>query len=163
MPIADHMRSSASPSAALMRLAILIAVMAIPAMARAESAVPSDVYVERQEHRADGSRQIRLEPAAQVRSGDTLVFRLRYQPGNQGSNSRKLLTSAVPEGVRFTGGGDIVSVDGGASWGRLDDLVLRGRDGRTRRATPEDVTHVRWTVDGTATRRAGLLFRGQAR
>jgi hypothetical protein len=39
-----------------------------------------------------------------------------------------------------------VSVDGGQRWGRLEELWLPTPLGGTRRAVPEDITHVRWTM-----------------
>lgn len=163
MKIIPATRAESDRAATLMRLIVLLALILIPATARASGAqdVASDVYVERQEFAADGSRRIRLEPAAQVRSGDSLVFRLNYRVN--GDEAPKMLTSAVPDSVSFIGGGDIVSVDDGRHWGRLDTLRMRARNGSIRRALPEDVTHVRWVVGERSSARSGLLFRGRAR
>ncbi len=163
MQIIPNNRSDSDRASALARLIVLLALILIPATARASNAqgVASDVYVERQEFRGDGSRHIRLEPAAQVRSGDNLVFRLDYRAS--GGTAPKMLTSAVPDSVSFIGGGDIVSVDGGRTWGRLNDLMVRAADGTVRRAVAEDVTHVRWVIGSGRERRSSLLFRGRAR
>ncbi|WP_420605360.1 hypothetical protein [Novosphingopyxis sp.] len=155
-------RLTGDTAALLARIIVLVALILVPATARAKSAaaVGSDVYVEQSELRTDGSRQIRLEPAATPRTGDSLVFRLRYTP--TAAAGRTMLTSAVPDSVSFIGGGDLVSVDGGRHWGRLDELSVRDAEGRARRALPEDVTHVRWIV-GETRQRPNLLFRGRVR
>lgn len=164
MQNASTLRSDSNRASSVARLVVLIALIIIPATARANESVvvASDVFIEKLEHRADGSRLVRLEPATGIRSGDSLVFRLNYSP-EAATGSRKMLTSAVPASVSFIGGGDIVSVDGGRIWGRLGDLSVRGNDGRMRRALAEDVTHVRWMVGNRDNTRAGLLFRGRAR
>ncbi len=156
-------RKDGERAALLARLVVLLALILIPATARAGQAqgVASDVYVERQDVRADGSRRVRLQPAALVRSGDNLVFRVNYHPG--GAASPKLLTSVVPDSVDFISGGDIVSVDGGRHWGPLVNLAVRDADGTLRRALAEDVTHVRWLIGEPGEPRSSLLFRGRAR
>ncbi len=147
----------------LVRLIILGAVALVPATARASSPQPvgSTVYVERQAQAGDGSRRVRLEPASEVRSGDSLLFRVDYRSGAAGG--QKTLTSAVPDSVTFIGGGDVVSVDGGRHWGRLADLMVTTADGAARRAVPDDVTHVRWLLTARAETAPGLLFRGRVR
>ena len=166
-----HLQATPSPfdrAAGLLRLLLLTVLILAPAMVQAAPprTVASDVYIERQDYRADGTRKVRLEPAAEVHSGDSLLFRVDYRPTGEDAAigaSQKWLTSAVPDGVSFLGGGDIVSVDGGRHWGRLDRLTVRGRDGAMRRALPGDVTHVRWVVGTRGDTRASLLFRGRAR
>ena len=155
-------RSSGDTAGFLLRLAILGAVALGPATARANGPQPvaSTVYVERQAQEGDGSRRVRLEPASQVRSGDSLLFRVDYRNGT--ASGQKMLTSAVPDSVAFIGGGDLVSVDGGRNWGRLDDLTVSTANGATRRAVPDDVTHVRWVLTARANT-PGLLFRGRVR
>ena len=156
-------RASGDTAGFLLRLTILGALALVPAAARASSPQPvaSTVYVERQAREGDGSRRVRLEPASQVRSGDSLLFRVNYRDGAPGS--QKMLTSAVPDSVAFIGGGDLVSVDGGRHWGRLADLTVSTPDGGSRRAVPDDVTHVRWVLTARAESAPGLLFRGRVR
>jgi hypothetical protein len=54
----------------------------------------------------------------------------------------------LPAGARLEAAaqGAIVSVDGGNRWGRLDQLWMPTPLGGVRRATIEDVTHVRWRL-----------------
>jgi hypothetical protein len=39
-----------------------------------------------------------------------------------------------------------VSVDGGKNWGMLSALTVPDAQGNPRAATPDDVTHLRWTI-----------------
>jgi len=58
-----------------------------------------------------------------------------------------VLTNPLPRGLWYQGSAmedEEVSVDGGKTWGRLGDL----RSGN-HLATPEDVTHVRWSIAST--------------
>lgn len=103
--------------------------------------IQKSVYLERAERMGD--RVVRaLEPATTLRRGDSVVLLLAWSaPGNSG---RFVVASPVPRDLAFkrTGGGVAeVSVDGGNNWGELSELRMGAR-----RASPEDVTHLRWQV-----------------
>ena len=98
----------------------------------------SAVFVERQ---SPGMGRL-LEPARQFDHGARLIYVVRwYRLGGSGGFT---VTNPLPRSVSYQGsadGDELVSVDGGKSWGRLGRLRHAGR-----LATPEDVTHVRWRV-----------------
>ncbi len=55
----------------------------------------------------------------------------------------------APRTIAFAGATDEtqeVSVDGGRTWGALEDLMVRDSNGRPRPAHAEDVTHLRWRI-----------------
>jgi hypothetical protein len=99
------------------------------------------VYVERKMEAPGGRVQRALEPAAELRRGDQVVLTLEWSaPGSDGF----VVSSRVPRDLMFrrSGGAEAeVSIDGGRSFGSLETLRIG-----TRRATPEDVTHLRWRV-----------------
>src|SRR3546814_20505664 len=43
--------------------------------------------------------------------------------------------------------GEVVSVDGGRSFGPIAEMKVADADGVERTATPADVTHVRWVIN----------------
>lgn len=117
---------------------------ATPGMARV--AVDSAIYVERRED----LRRV-LEPADRLHPGDrvvTVVTWKRAAPGAHGASGGFTVTNPLPRALAYQGSGadaEEVSIDGGRNWGRLDALRIG-----QRRATPEDVTHVRWRVASPA-------------
>ena len=121
----------------------------------AQSAIDirKSVYLERAERQGD--RVVRaLEPATTLRKGDSVVLMLTWSaPGNSGSFS---VASPVPRDLAFKrsgGRGAEVSIDGGKSWGQLTEMRIG-----SRRASPEDVTHLRWQVSHEdAQRGKGML------
>jgi hypothetical protein len=119
---------------------------AAPAWAAEPVAVANQVYVER-EVASDAGKARVLEPASALRRGDRLVYVLSWKAA-QTRAERFTITNPLPRTVayqRSAHGRELVSVDGGRSWGKLE--ALRVRDGgRWRDATPEDVTHIRWHV-----------------
>ena len=129
-------------------LAALVAsaTLAAAAAAAAPLAVANSVYVER-EVSAGGSSARVLEPARSLRRGDRLVYVVSWR-APKASAEHLTITNPLPRTIayeRSAGGDEDVSVDGGRSWGKLD--ALRVRDGSVwRTATPQDVTHIRWTV-----------------
>ena len=78
------------------------------------------------------------------------------------------MTNPLPRTVSFqrsVDGTEEVSIDGGRSWGHLEDLRIRDSDGFIRSAAPEDVTHLRWRVPGSVALRGSgqLTYRGVVR
>ena len=126
---------------------------ATPTWAAEPVAVANQVYVEREK----GEARV-LEPASALRRGDRLVYVVSWKAARTRAE-RFTITNPLPRTVayqRSAHGRELVSVDGGRSWGKLEDL--RVRDGnRWRNATPEDVTHIRWHVP------AHLAMMGQGR
>ncbi|WP_231568319.1 hypothetical protein [Novosphingobium malaysiense] len=143
---------------ALFSLAIAPAVgLTAPAQAAPVVATDSAVYVER--IAPDTSR--RLEPAIRLARGDRVVTVVRwYRVGGDGGF---VITNPLPASVAYEeSAADFqdVSVDGGRTWGHLENLRVG-----TRNATPEDVTHVRWRIPASsaARGRGEIVYAGTVR
>ena len=106
----------------------------------------SEVFIEREVKKADGTSEVKLEAPKVVLPGDKLAFVLAYK--NSGSTPAADLdvTNPIPESVQYVSaeGDAVVSVDGGKSWGVLQSLTIAAPDGKSRPAVAADVTHVRW-------------------
>src|SRR4029453_3288073 len=115
------------------------------AFAADEVRLTSEVFVEHNVPQPDGTvRKVREAPNV-VTPGDTLIFILSYR--NEGAEAATgfVVTNPMPESVTYADSaspGEIVSVDGGNSWGELASLRVRNADGPTRPAAVADVTHV---------------------
>ena len=132
-----------------MRLLIALLAFAAPAAALAadEVRLTSEVFVEHNVTQSDGSVRTVREAPNVVTPGDTLIFILSYR--NEGAEAATgfVVTNPMPESVSYADSaspGEIVSVDGGNSWGELASLRVRNSDGTMRPAAVADVTHVRW-------------------
>jgi uncharacterized repeat protein (TIGR01451 family) len=149
-----------------MFLACLALVAPAAAAAAAEPvSLSSEVMVERVRQDADGTSRVVREEPRMVTPGDKLVFLLSYRNGGAQPASGFVVTNPIPSAVAFAGGeseGATVSIDGGKSWGILAALRVANADGTSRPATPDDVTHIRWSFgQPIAPGRAGQLsFRG---
>ena len=122
-----------------------------PAAAQAAERVQlaSDVFIERFVPGPGGRVSRVLERPAAFHPGDRLIFVVNWKARSPGGPRDFTVTNPMPRSVsyqRSIEADEQVSIDGGANWGRLEDLRLRDDDSRTRHATPEDVTHVRWRV-----------------
>ena len=125
----------------------------------------SDVFVERQVVRADGSKSVVLEKPNMVTPGDNLVFVVKYKNVGGATASNFVVTNPLPSAVAFNGTSDgleVVSIDGGRSWGILGTLRVAKADGTARPATQADVTHLKWNLNQplTAGAEGKLIFRG---
>jgi uncharacterized repeat protein (TIGR01451 family) len=140
-------------------------VSGVAAFAATPLQLSSDVFVERQVERADGSKSVVLEPPHIVTPGDNLVFVVKYRNAGTTTASNFVVTNPLPAAVAFNGTSDgleVVSVDGGKSWGILGTLRVAKADGSTRPAQRTDVTHLKWNLNQplTAGAEGKLIFRG---
>lgn len=143
-------------------LAAAIMALAVPARAGAESPLELVGYVklERVTTTASGEPQVeRVEPQVVV-PGDRLIFGTRFANKGAAPIERFVVSNPVPPSVRLAGEIDpelLVSVDGGATWGKLSDLEILASDGTRRAALPDDVTNVRWVLPAVAPGESGAL------
>ena len=120
----------------------------------------SDVFVERYVPGPGGRVSRVLERPAALHPGDRLIFVVNWKARAAGGPRDFTVTNPMPRSVsyqRSIEADEEVSIDGGANWGRIEDLRQRDDDGRVRHASPEDVTHVRWRVPA----RMAVLGSGQ--
>ena len=137
-----------------MRKAVTIGILgwalASAAALQAQVQLSRAAYVERV---SDNGATRSIAPANDLRSGDTVVLMVAWQA----KQDRKAFTvsSPIPKHLSFKRSASdqqIVSIDGGQSWARLSDLTIE--DGRrTRRASVEDVTHLRWRIPASVAAR----------
>jgi uncharacterized repeat protein (TIGR01451 family) len=135
------------------------------AIAASPLQLSSDVFVERQQKRADGSVATVLEKPKLVVPGDNLVFVVKYKNVGSTPANNFSVTNPLPNAVAFNGtsdGREIVSVDGGKNWGALGALQVKASDGKLRSALMTDVTHIKWNLNKSLSvgSEGRLMFRG---
>jgi uncharacterized repeat protein (TIGR01451 family) len=143
----------------------LLAAGSVPAMAAAPVELSSDVFVEKQQKRADGSFSTVLAKPNMILPGDQLVFVVRYRNAGNKPATNFSVTNPIPAAITFSGtsdGAELVSIDGGKSWGKLSQLRVTNADGTSRSALMTDVTHLKWQMNQVlpAGDAGKLIFRG---
>jgi uncharacterized repeat protein (TIGR01451 family) len=148
---------------------IMAALVALAGASIAAAATPlqlsSDVFVERTISRDDGTKTMVLEKPKMVTPGDNLVFVVKYKNVSAATANNFVVTNPLPPAVTFDGTSDgleVVSIDGGKSWGILGNLRIAKENGATRAAQRSDVTHIKWNLNQplTAGAEGKLIFRG---
>lgn len=118
------------------------------AMARPDIHIERQMFVERVSTDVNGRARRILASPDRVDAGDQLIFVVNWR--NQGAQPVRGLavTNAIPPGMTLAEPHPTmqVSVDGGARWGRLDELWLPTPLGGVRRAGASDITHIRWIM-----------------
>ena len=129
---------------------ILASALAGPALAQGQPiALTGDVKVVRLVTGEDGQTRTELSAPTTTVPGDRLLFGTSYANSGAEPVERFVMTNPLPSAVRLAPDADpalTVSVDGGRSWGRLDELTVTATDGALRAAEAGDVTHIRWTL-----------------
>lgn len=103
----------------------------------------------------DGSTKTELTAGAPIlQPGDEVVYTVTFRNVSDGPADHVRITAPIPPELRcladtaFAPGADtLYSVDGGATFGRADELHITGPDGSRRAATAADYTHVRWVFN----------------
>jgi uncharacterized repeat protein (TIGR01451 family) len=147
---------------------ILAVAGSVPALAASPIELTSNIFVEKQQKKADGSYSVNLVKPDIIVPGDQLVFVVRFRNVGSAPASNFTVTNPVPKAVAFSGtsdGAELVSIDGGKSWGKLSQLRVVNLDGTGRAALMADVTHIKWNLNQTLTAGAEgkLIFRGVVR
>lgn len=135
------------------------------ALAANNVSLSSDVFVERKVEKPNGTTAVILEQPKTVIPGDNLVFVVKYKNVGSAPASDFSVTNPLPKAVAFMGtadGTEIVSIDGGKTWGPLSALTHRRDNGEIRPALMTDVTHVKWKFNRalSAGSEGKLIFRG---
>jgi uncharacterized repeat protein (TIGR01451 family) len=159
----------------------LLSVSPFYGAARAQNAAPSpvaltsDVKIERVTVDASGKEQVTLHApkSVVVVPGDKVLFTLEVVNNGSDPASGFRATNPIPAAVKFTSVAEDwadVSVDGGATWGKLAALKVKAKnaDGTAdvdRAAVGADVTHVRWVfADAIAPgAKRAISYRGEVR
>lgn len=91
-----------------------------------------------------------LSTATTMRSGDRLLFVIRYRNVGATSLAGTAIVSALPPRLAIDPGQHSrieVSVDGGRRWDRPGATFTSGPDGRLTPAIGQPVTHIRVKID----------------
>lgn len=118
------------------------------AFARQDVRLQTQMFIERVQTDINGRARRILANADRITPGDRLVFVVNWRNEGREAVNRLALTNPVPRGTSLSLADPTaqVSVDGGQTWGRIDQLWLPTPLGGTRRALPSDITHVRLSV-----------------
>ncbi len=142
--------------------------LALPSVLWAKPDVHISVEAKRQiVVEEDGKKVVKLVEAKDVQPGDVLVYQLHYE--NRGDSAAKdaRLVNPIPEntvyidGSAFGSGAEIeFSIDGGKTYKKPSLLTYQADvgDGKTeaRVASPEQYTHIRWTVREIPAGKSGM-------
>ena len=124
-------------------IGFLLGLASTPLSAQNSVKLSRAVFVERL---SDDNLSKMVEPANQLKRGETVLLVVEWQSPPTGGSFE--VSSHIPAELQYRGSSDdrqIVSIDGGRSWGEIGSLRISDAYGQ-RFATVEDVTHLRWQV-----------------
>jgi uncharacterized repeat protein (TIGR01451 family) len=146
---------------------VLLASVGHAAAEQAKGAIRLDVKAEKEVvvMNADGQPETQRVPAAKVVPDDKVVYTITYVNTGNDAAEHVFITNPVPDHMSYLNGtatGDhavvTFSVDGGHVFDTPEHLTVKTADGKTRPATSDDYTHIRWTLTkDVASREAGKV------
>jgi uncharacterized repeat protein (TIGR01451 family) len=173
MTFVDRFKFAAALAAMTVGVVAPVATQASVPVDRNNSVIlSSEAMIERTETGTDGKERVVAKQPKDVIviPGDRVIFTLTYVNNGAEPATGFRATNPMPGPVQFVSAAEPwaeVSVDGGKSWGRLDQLKvtkagIEGATAELRAATAEDVTHVRWVFSSPIApgAKGSLSFRG---
>ncbi|WP_379549560.1 hypothetical protein [Qipengyuania sp. DGS5-3] len=140
---------------------LMATAMATPATAQdAAVELKGDVKAVKTMTDDSGNTSTELVAPEVIVPGDRLMFITSYRNTSAEPAENFVVTNPLPSAVRLAPDADAgltVSVDGGATWGKLSALTVTDEDGAARAADHADVTHIRWMLASVAPGAAGDL------
>ena len=101
----------------------------------------------------DGSERTELSAVATAVPGDELIYTVVFTNISTETADNVRVTNPIPGELRLVqdsafGPGTAISfsIDDGASFAAADELLVQLAEGESRPATPDDYTHIRWTL-----------------
>ena len=145
-----HQRRVSPGAARILSASLALAggLTASHASARADLRTQTQMFVERVHTDINGRPRRILASADRLASGDRLILVVNWRNEGVAPVRGVAVTRSIPRGARLIAPDRTaeLSVDGGQTWGRLEELWLPTPLGGVRRALPTDVTHIRWTI-----------------
>jgi uncharacterized repeat protein (TIGR01451 family) len=136
---------------------VLITVLffgAFAAQAKNSIELKSEAFQEKEEAKADGSKEKKVVPVVKVVPGEEVLYVITYKNTGKEPATNVVVTNPIPKHMSYRNAEATavempeVSVDGGKVFGELTKLKIKDKLRKMRPALPGDVTHVRWKVVG---------------
>lgn len=141
--------------------------LAVPSAAMAEDMVSLSSLVQLEKIVVqDGEEKRQLVAPTSVIPGDRLLFTNTYRNVGNELVEDFVITNPLPAAILLSEvpSETMVSIDGGETFGTLENLRIQANSGVSRDAQAADVTHIRWTVARVEPGAAGTVeFYGQVR
>ena len=134
---------------------LLLLPMAVLAQQQGAIEIRSSSQVEVITRNAAGKREVKRTDTSrsQVVPGATVVYTNEYRNIGKDAARNVVVTNPIPAHTVYVdrsaeGSGARIefSTDGGSSYAPPDKLAVRDAQGRSRKASAADYTHIRWTL-----------------
>lgn len=142
-----------------------------PASAEGDIKISDIMHVEKKKINDKGEVETVLVEAKEttVTPGEIIQSTIYYKNSGSEESENVVIQNRVPEGTIYISesakGSDSTitfSADGGKSFNKPSKLNIRGPDGKKRKATAKDYTHIKWVVSKVAAGKEGhVLFRAK--
>jgi uncharacterized repeat protein (TIGR01451 family) len=150
-----------------MKYILTLAMLMLPAYAMAAPDVKIGITAEKVVMvEKDGKKVEKLVAVQEVAPGDVLLYTLKYENKGDETATNVAVVDPIPDtttylvGSVFGPGADVsFSIDGGEKFKAPSLLVYKvkvGDDTVSRKASPEQYTHIRWTVKEIPAGKSGV-------
>jgi uncharacterized repeat protein (TIGR01451 family) len=153
----------------LLRLSTVLALLSLPIMVSAAPLLSVSILAEKEVLSVSkGEKRTTRIPATKIYPGDVIFYTLNYNNSGNEAAHNALFDDPVPLGTAYQPGSAFgknseitFSIDNGATFKKPSlltyDLKLANGGIVKKSASPEDYTHIRWTVSTIAPHSSGQV------
>lgn len=140
-------------------LTLLLLALVVSGQARADDNFKLTMLVQEEIITLDtnGKQVITLVEPTSVVPGDMIVYTTGYHNRGKALAENIAITNPIPADTAYVADSALIanasvsySIDGGKKFAAPDDLTITESSGKTRPATANDYSHIRWTLKSVA-------------
>jgi len=103
----------------------------------------------------DGKEKLERMEAGKVKNvpGDEIIISVNYENTGKSESREVVINNPIPGGTVYKAGSAegassmiLLSADGGRTFESEGKVSIIGTDGRVRKALPEEITNIKWTI-----------------
>lgn len=152
-----------------MVLVTVLTVLVLPTVTLAKPRVSVSITAEKEVAVMENGKTVKKKvPATQIDPGNILFYTVSYINSGDEVAKSAVIDDAIPQGTAYSPGSafgenaDITfSIDGGKTFRKSAlltyDVKLPNGKTETRRASPDEYTHIRWVIDKIAPSGKGIV------
>ncbi len=132
-------------------LAAILSTMSVSQAAAPPIELTSDVQELVTVLDANGKSQFKAVAADEIVPGDRILYTTTFKNNGDKASDKIIVSNPIPDNTRYLSGtakgeNSVItySVDNGVSWGSVQSLKVKLKDGTVRAAEASDYTNIRW-------------------
>ncbi len=135
----------------LINISSILFLLMVSGLAQADIKLTTSAEIEVTKVNQQGIKRVKRVPASHAVPGNEVIYTITAKNTGKQAADKIVVTNPIPQhtvyvtGSAFGKNTDITfSVDSGKTYAKANQLIVKGQNGKTRRASANEYTNVRW-------------------